>query len=100
MALRSSGTVTVPAGEYSFSISADGSPIEDAVFEVPALSYEAGKVYTVVALEGRVRHLTLGAEWLGAADAHGTGFPCARTVLHGRGGWHALSYSSPAPRLM
>lgn len=50
LALRSSGTVTVPAGEYSFSIAADGSPIEDAVFEVPALSYEAGKVYTVVAL--------------------------------------------------
>ena len=48
--LKSSGTVVVPAGEYSFAIAADGSPIEDAVFSVPALQYEAGKVYTVVAL--------------------------------------------------
>ncbi|MBK7829216.1 DUF4397 domain-containing protein [Nannocystis sp.] len=48
--LKSSGTVIVPAGEYSFAIAADGSPIEDAVFSVPALQYEAGKIYTVVAL--------------------------------------------------
>ncbi len=48
--LRSSITLAVPAGEYEFAIAADGSPIEDAVFSVPKLSYEAGKTYTVVAV--------------------------------------------------
>ena len=48
--LRNSITLAVPAGEYEFAIAADGSPIEDAVFSVPKLSYEAGKTYTVVAV--------------------------------------------------
>ena len=48
--LRSSITLVVPAGEYEFAVAADGSPIEDAVFSVPKLSYEAGKTYTVVAV--------------------------------------------------
>ena len=42
--------ITVPSGEYAFSIAPDGRPIDQAVFEVPAQSFEAGKVYTVVAL--------------------------------------------------
>lgn len=50
LALRSSITLEVPAGDYEFAISADGSPIEDAVFSVPKLTYEAGKTYTVVAV--------------------------------------------------
>lgn len=50
LAPRNSGTLVVPAGEYSFAIAADGSPIGDAVVNVPALAYDAGKVYTVVAL--------------------------------------------------
>ena len=50
LAVKNSLTLTVPAGDYEFAIAADGSPIEDAVFSVPTLTYEAGKVYTVVAL--------------------------------------------------
>lgn len=50
LALRNSITVVVPAGEYEFAVAADGSPIEEAVFSVPKLAYEAGKVYTVVAV--------------------------------------------------
>lgn len=50
LALRNSITLEVPAGEYEFAIAADGSPIEDAVFSVPKLAYEAGKTYTVVAV--------------------------------------------------
>jgi len=50
LVLRNSITLEVPAGEYEFAISADGSPIEDAVFNVPKLAYEAGKTYTVVAV--------------------------------------------------
>ena len=50
LALRNSVTLEVPAGEYEFAIAADGSPIEDAVFSVPKLAYEAGKTYTVVAV--------------------------------------------------
>lgn len=50
LALRNSITLTVPAGDYEFAIAADGSPIADAVVTVPKLAYEAGKVYTVVAL--------------------------------------------------
>lgn len=50
LALRSSITLEVPAGEYEFAIAADGSAIEDAVFSVPKLAYDAGKTYTVVAV--------------------------------------------------
>ena len=50
LAVRNSITVVVPAGEYEFAVAADGSPIEDAVFTVPKLAYEAGKAYTVVAV--------------------------------------------------
>ncbi|MBL9103818.1 MAG: DUF4397 domain-containing protein [Myxococcales bacterium] len=50
LALRNSITLQVPAGEYEFAVAADGSPIEEAVFAVPKLAYEAGKAYTVVAV--------------------------------------------------
>jgi len=50
LALRNSITLTVPAGEYEFAIAADGSPIDQAVFKVPKLAYDAGKMYTVVAV--------------------------------------------------
>jgi hypothetical protein len=50
LAVLNSKTLTVPAGEYEFAISADGSPIEDAVFSVPKLDYDAGKTYTVIAV--------------------------------------------------
>jgi hypothetical protein len=50
LAVRNSITLEVPAGEYEFAVAADGSPIEEAVFSVPKLAYEAGKAYTVVAV--------------------------------------------------
>jgi hypothetical protein len=50
LALRNASTVTVPAGEYAFSITPDNRPIDQAVFEVPPQTYEAGKAYTLVAL--------------------------------------------------
>lgn len=50
LAVRNSITLVVPAGEYEFAVAADGSPIEEAVFSVPKLAYEAGKAYTVVAV--------------------------------------------------
>ncbi len=50
LAVKNSITVTVPAGEYEFAVSATGTPIDAAVVTVPKLNYEAGKVYTVVAL--------------------------------------------------
>lgn len=48
--VRSSETVTLPAGEYAFAIAPDGGALDQAVFQVPSQSYEAGKRYTLVAL--------------------------------------------------
>lgn len=50
LAVKNSITVTVPAGDYEFAVSATGTPIDAAVVTVPKLTYEANKVYTVVAL--------------------------------------------------
>jgi len=50
LARRNASTVTVAAGEHAFSITPDNRPADQVVFEVPPQTYEAGKVYTLVAL--------------------------------------------------
>jgi hypothetical protein len=50
LALRNASTITVPAGDYAFAITADDTPPEETVFEVPAQAYEGGKSYTAIIL--------------------------------------------------